>query len=171
MVRSFRDHHGIFAVNGIFFHHESPRRHRNFLSKKVVHGAVQIKLGLAQKLTLGNLKAARDWGYAPEYMEAAEKMLIRNKPEDFVIATGESHSVEELVAFVFEQLDLDWKNFVTVDSSLSRSYEVSRVCGDPSKANAELGWNAKTKLKDLLKIMVDGEISEQSAGKKIENLA
>jgi GDPmannose 4,6-dehydratase len=162
MVSAYRNHYGIFAVNGIFFHHESPRRNPNFLSRKVVQAAVKIKLGLSKELLLGNLTAARDWGYAPDYMEAIQKIMALEKPDDFVIATGRSSTVQQLVEIVFGRLNLDWKKFVKIDPNLSRSYEIDTVRGNPQKAKDILKWEAKNTLEDVLAIMVDHELKNYS---------
>jgi GDPmannose 4,6-dehydratase len=162
MVNAYRAHHGLFAVNGIFFHHESPRRHPNFLSRKVVQGAVQIKLGKTSELLLGNLTAARDWGYAPDYMDAATRMMDLEVPTDFVIATGESRTVQQLVEIVFNKLGLDWKKYVRVDPKFSRSYEVETVRGNPAKAKKMLNWEPTKKLEKILEIMIAKEFEIQS---------
>lgn len=179
IARIYRESYGMFVVNGILFNHESPRRGENFVTRKVVIGAVKIKLGLEKKISLGNIDARRDWGYAPEYMEAAWKMLQQKKPQDFVIATGETHSIRELVELAFKRvgINIQWKGkgqkekgvdaktgkvLVDIDSYYFRPNEVDVLCGDASKAHKELGWKPKTTFKKLIEIMVDAELARHS---------
>lgn len=158
MVRNYREAYGIFACNGILFNHESPRRGETFVSRKITRAATRIKVGLQDKLYLGNLEAKRDWGYAPEYAEAMWLMLQQEKPDDYVVATGESHSVKEFVEEAFELLGLDWNKHVEVDPRYFRPTEVDMLIGDSSKAQTKLGWQSKVKFKDLVRIMVEADL-------------
>jgi len=155
---NYREAHGLFACNGILFNHESIRRGETFLTRKVSRAVARIKAGLQEKLYLGNLDARRDWGHAPEYVEAMWLMLQRDEPEDFVIASGESHSVREFVELAFGRVGLDWERYVTIDPRYFRPAEVESLCGDVSKAQAELGWQARTGFKELVALMVDDDI-------------
>lgn len=155
--RAYREGYGMKVYNGILFNHESPRRGEEFLSKKVVKAAVRIKRGLQEKVTLGNLDAKRDIGYAKEYVYWIWKM-VQGEPDDFVIATGETHSIEDFVAGVFEYLGMNWKDYVEFDQNLTRVAEVDILQGDYSKAKEKLGFEPKVKLKELIKIMVDAEL-------------
>ena len=155
---NYREAHGLFACNGILFNHESIRRGETFLTRKVSRAVARIKAGLQEKLYLGNLDARRDWGHAPEYVEAMWLMLQRDEPEDFVIASGESHSVREFVELAFGRVGLDWERYVTIDPRYFRPAEVESLCGDVSKARAELGWQARTGFKELVALMVDDDI-------------
>lgn len=146
---------GLFACNGILFNHESPRRGETFVSRKVTKAAVEIKLGKQNKLLLGNLDARRDWGFAKEYVEAMYLMMQHTVPDDFVIATGETHTVRELVEVAFGHLGLDWKKYVGVDPRYYRPTEVDLLLGDASKAKRILGWEPETKFSELIKMMVD----------------
>ncbi len=134
LTRIYRDAHGMFASNGILFNHESPLRGLEFVTRKVTNGAAMIKLGLAKKIHLGNLKAVRDWGYAPEYVESMWKILQHEKPDDFVVSSGEHHSVQELVELAFSRVGLDWKDYVAVDKRLFRPLDVPSLKGDYHKA-------------------------------------
>ena len=158
ITRNYREAYGIFACNGILFNHESPRRGETFVSRKITRGATRIKLGLQERLYLGNLEPRRDWGYAPEYVEAMWLMLQQDVPSDYVIATGTSHSVREFVQEAFAVLDLDWEKHVEIDPRYFRPTEVELLMGDPSKAKAELGWEAKVKFKELVRIMVEADL-------------
>ena len=158
MVRNYREAYEMFAVNGILFNHESPRRGETFVTRKITRAAARIKLGLQNKLYLGNLEARRDWGYAPEYVEAMWLMLQQDGPEDFVIATGESHSVREFLEAVFSQLDLDWREYVEIDSRYFRPTEVEALLGDASKARQHLGWQPKVTFTELARLMVEADL-------------
>ena len=161
MANLYREAYGIFAVNGILFNHESPRRGETFVTRKITKGIAKIKAGLDTKLYLGNLKARRDWGYAPEYVEAAWIMMQQPKPDNYVIGTGEAHSVKEFVELAFREAGLgDWKKYVEIDPQYYRPAEVHNLVADISKAKKNLGWKPKTKFKDLVKIMVRADISE-----------
>lgn len=155
--RAYREGYGLKVYNGILFNHESPRRGDEFLSKKVVKAAVRIKKGLQDKLTLGNLEAKRDIGYAKDYVYWIWKMM-QGEPEDFVIATGETHSMEEFVEETFNYLGLDWKEYVVFDESLRRPAEVDYLQGDSTKAKEKLGYKVQTNFKELVKLMVEWEI-------------
>src|ERR1700684_2403123 len=143
-----REAYGLFAANGILFNHESPRRGENFVTRKITRSATRIKLGLQDKLTLGNLDAKRDWGFAGDYVEAMWLMLQQDKPDDFVIATGESHSVREALDVAFGVLGLDSKRFVEIDPRYFRPTEVDHLHGDASKARQALGWKPKVGFKE-----------------------
>jgi GDPmannose 4,6-dehydratase len=158
MVRNYREAYSMFAVNGILFNHESPRRGETFVTRKITRAVARIKFGLQDKLYLGNLEAKRDWGYAPDYVEAMWLMLQQDKPEDFVIATGESHSVKEFLYEAFSYAGLDWKQYVEIDRKYFRPTEVEFLQGDASKANKILGWRPKVSFKELIKIMIDADI-------------
>lgn len=156
---NYREAYGNFAANGILFNHESPRRGESFLSRKVTIAAAQISLDRRKKLYLGNLDAKRDWGYAKEYVEAMWLILQQSQPQDYVIATGESYSVRDFLDEAFGYLDLDWQEYVEIDSRLFRAKEVEILIGDASKAKRELGWEPKVKFKKLVRLMVDADIA------------
>jgi len=163
MTRNYREAYNMFAVNGILFNHESPRRGGTFVTKKITRGVARIKKGLDKKLFLGNLDAKRDWGYAKEYVEAMWLMLQRPEPEDFVIGTGESHAVKEFVELAFKHAGLgDWKQYVEIDPRYFRPTEVHNLIADTKKAKEKLGWEAKTKFNDLVKIMIDHDLEHES---------
>jgi len=168
VVRNYREAYGFFACNGILFNHESPRRGETFVSRKITRAATRIKVGLQDKLYLGNLEAKRDWGYAPEYVDAMWRMLQQPAPADFVIANGESHSVKEFVEAAFGLLDLDWRKHVELDPRYLRPAEVDTLVGDASKAERELGWRPKVRFRELVGIMVaaDLELAKQEAHMK-----
>jgi GDPmannose 4,6-dehydratase len=149
---------GMFACNGILFNHESPRRGDEFVTQKIVKALVAIRQGKQDKLLLGNLGARRDWGYAKEYVEAMWLMLQQDKPEDFVIATGESHTIGEFLDVAAAHLEMDWTKYVEVDLQYFRPTEVDHLLGDASKAKRVLGWEPKVKFKELVKIMVEAEL-------------
>ncbi|MFQ5540468.1 MAG: GDP-mannose 4,6-dehydratase [Candidatus Binatia bacterium] len=155
---NYRENYGLFSVSGICFNHESPRRGKEFISRKVTFGVGQVKLGLQKKLYLGNLEASRDWGFAGDYVEAMWLMLQQQEPEDFVIATGETHTVRELVEIAFAHAGLDWREYVAIDQKLVRPAEVDLLVGDASKARERLGWKPKVFFLDLIKMMVDEDI-------------
>jgi len=168
---NYRESYGMFACNGILFNHESERRGETFVSRKITRAATRIKLGLQEKLYLGNLDAQRDWGYAKDYVEAMWLMLNANTPEDYVIATGETHSVREFVEQTFAHLDLDWKQYVEIDSRYFRPAEVDLLSGDASKARRELGWEPKVTFTELVKLMVDYDLqlAKREAGNALVN--
>lgn len=160
---NYREAYGLFACNGILFNHESPRRGETFVSRKITRAATRIKLGLQKKLYLGNLDARRDWGFAGDYVEAMWLMLQQKKPGDYVIATGETHSVRELLDEAFGQLKLDWKKYVEQDDRYLRPAEVDLLLGDASRARKTLKWKPKVNFKKLVKMMVaaDLKLAEQ----------
>ncbi len=156
---NYREAYNIFAVNGILFNHESPRRGETFLTRKVTRSVARIKAGLDKKLYLGNLESRRDWGYAPEYMEAAWRMLQHDKADDYVIGTGESHSVRDFVEAAFKHAGIsDWQKYVEVDQRYFRPTEVESLIADASKAKKILNWDPKVKFDELGKIMVEGDL-------------
>ena len=155
---NYRESYGMFACNGILFNHESPRRGENFVTRKITRAIARIKHGLQEKLYLGNLAARRDWGYAPEYVEAMWQMLQQDTPDDYVIATGQSNSVEDFLIAAFEYAGLDWKKYVEIDPRYFRPAEVNDLIGDASKAKAKLGWQFTTGFNDLVKLLVDADI-------------
>ncbi len=157
-VINYREAYGIFACSGILFNHESPRRGETFVTRKITRAATRIKLGLQEKLYLGNLDAKRDWGFAGDYVEAMWLMLQQEEPDDYVIATGETHSVREFVQEAFGHLGLDWNKHVEVDKRYFRPSEVDFLQGDSSKAKKVLGWQPKVKFKELVKMMVDADM-------------
>jgi GDPmannose 4,6-dehydratase len=164
-TRNYRDAYGIFAVNGILFNHESERRGETFVTKKVTKAVARIKAGLQDKLYLGNLEARRDWGYAPEYVEAMWRMLQQPGPDDYVIGTGESHSVREFVDAAFRHAGItDWERYVGIDPRYYRPTEVEHLVADPRKAKEKLGWEAKTKFADIVRIMMDADTKKISRG-------
>jgi GDPmannose 4,6-dehydratase len=155
---NYRESYDIFGVSGILFNHESPRRGLEFVTRKVTHTAARIKLGLAKELPMGNLDAKRDWGFAGDYVRAMWLMLQQPEPEDYVIATGHTHSVKELVETAFSYLDMDYRDFIKVDERFIRPAEVDLLIGDSSKARKTLGWEPKVSFAQLVKIMVDADI-------------
>jgi GDPmannose 4,6-dehydratase len=156
---NYRESYGMFVCNGILFNHESPRRGETFVSRKITRAAARIAAGLQENLFLGNLDAQRDWGYAKEYVEAMWLMLQRDEPDDYVIATGESHAVHEFLGEAFNYVGLDWHELVEIDPKYYRPAEVDLLLGDASKAKSKLGWEPKTKFKDLVQIMMDSDIA------------
>jgi GDPmannose 4,6-dehydratase len=158
MTQNYREAYGMFACNGILFNHESPRRGETFVTRKITRAATRIKLGLQSRLFLGNLDAKRDWGFAGDYVEAMWLMLQAEKPEDFVIATGETHSVQEFVDEVFRYLELDAEKYVSFDPRYMRPTEVDLLLGDASKAEKALGWKPKVDFPALVKMMVDADL-------------
>jgi GDPmannose 4,6-dehydratase len=155
---NYRESYGIFASNGIAFNHESPRRSEAFVTRKITTAAARIKAGLQDRLYMGNLDAKRDWGYAKEYVEAMWLMLQQDQPGDYVIATGEAHSVHEFLGEAFSYVGLDWHELVDIDPKYYRPAEVDSLVGDASKAKKELGWEAKTRFKELVRLMVDADM-------------
>jgi GDPmannose 4,6-dehydratase len=158
MIRNYREAYGLFAVNGILFNHESPRRGETFVTRKITRAVARIKLGLQEKLYLGNLEARRDWGYAPDFVEAMWLMLQQDIPEDYVIATGESHSVKEFVEAAFSYVDLDWREYVEIDPRYFRPTEVEALLGDAGKARQRLGWQPRVSFAELVRLMVDADL-------------
>ncbi len=155
---NYRESYGLFAVSGILFNHESPRRGLEFVTRKVTHGAARIKLGLADELRLGNLDARRDWGYAGDYVRAMWLMLQQDRADDYVIATGETHSVRELCQEAFGYLGLDWERYVVSDPRFYRPAEVDLLVGDASKARRVLGWEPTVSFRELIQMMVDADL-------------
>jgi len=156
---NYREAYGIFGVNGILFNHESPRRGETFVTRKITRGIARIAAGLDKKIYLGNMDARRDWGYAKEYMEAAYLMLQQPEPDDYVIGTGETHSVKDFVEIAFKCAGINnWQDYVEVDQRYFRPTEVENLIADPKKAKEKLGWEAKTKFEDLAKLMVEADL-------------
>ena len=155
---NYRESYGIHANSGILFNHESPRRGLEFVTRKITDGVARIKLGLADKLALGNLDAKRDWGYAADYVKAMWLMLQQDKPDDYVIATGQTHSVEDFVKTAFSYVDLDYKKYVVTDPRFVRPAEVDLLMGDASRAKKKLGWQPTVTFEELVKMMVDADI-------------
>jgi GDPmannose 4,6-dehydratase len=155
---NYRESYGLYACNGILFNHESPRRGETFVTRKITRAVAHIKAGLQDKLYLGNLEAKRDWGYAKEYVEAMWLMLQQEKADDYVIATGETHSVQEFLEVAFAHVGLDWRRLVEIDPRYYRPAEVDLLVGDCSKAKRHLGWQPKTGFVELVKLMVDADL-------------
>jgi GDPmannose 4,6-dehydratase len=158
---NYRESYGLFLCSGILFNHESPRRGREFVTRKVSNSVARIKLGTATELRLGNLEARRDWGFAGDYVEAMWLMLQQPEPDDYVIATGESHSVRELAEIAFAHVGLDWQRYVREDASLKRPAEVDFLIGDAGKARAKLGWQPRVSFRELVAMMVDADVKRQ----------
>jgi len=157
---NYRESYGMHASNGILFNHESPRRGETFVTRKITRAVAAIKLGKQKELYLGNLDARRDWGYAPEYVEGMWRIVQQDAPDDYVLATNETHSVREFVEEAFGHAGLDWKEFVKHDARYERPAEVDLLVGDPAKAKKQIGWEPKTKFRDLVRIMVDADLEE-----------
>ena len=170
MVRNCREGYGMFTVNGILFNHESPRRGETFVTRKITRALARIKIGLQDKLYLGNLEAKRDWGYAGDYVEAMWLMLQQDVPDDYVIATGETHSVREFLEEAFKYAGLDWKKYMEIDKRYFRPLEVEFLQGDASKARKKLKWEPKVKFKELVKIMVDADIKNLEEMKQCQDV-
>jgi GDPmannose 4,6-dehydratase len=169
---NYRESYGLHATSGILFNHESPRRGETFVTRKITRAVARIKAGLQEKLFLGNLEAKRDWGYAPEYVEAMWRMLQQDKAEDYVVATGETHTVQEFLDVAFARAGLDPKKHVAFDERYLRPAEVDLLIGDASKAKKKLGWEPKVKFKQLAEIMVDADIrllAEERSGQRIRD--
>ncbi|MEK7541996.1 MAG: GDP-mannose 4,6-dehydratase [Patescibacteria group bacterium] len=159
---NYRESYGMFAVSGILFNHESPRRGMEFVTRKITHTAAQIKLGLAKELRLGNLDAKRDWGYAGDYVEAMWMMLQQKKPRDYVVGTGEAHSVKEFVEATFGHLKLDWKKYVKIDKTLFRPADVHLLLADARRERRELGWHPNVGVQKLVEMMADADVERLS---------
>jgi GDPmannose 4,6-dehydratase len=159
---NYRESYGLFAVSGISFNHESPRRGLEFVTRKISDGAARIKLGLSESLALGNLDAQRDWGFAGDYVEAMWLMLQQDEPGDYVVATGQPHSVREFAQLAFDRAGLDWERHLVSDPQLLRPAEVDHLVGDASKAREELGWEPKTSFPELVDLMVDADLARLS---------
>ena len=162
MTKNYREAYGMFAVNGILFNHESPRRGETFVTRKITRAVARIKDGVQSKLYLGNLDAVRDWGYAPEYVEGMWRMLQHDEPMDYVLATGKAATIKDFLTSAFSHVDLDWQDFVEFDPRYLRPTEVDALIGDASLAERELGWKAKTMPDELARLMVDADITAQA---------
>jgi GDPmannose 4,6-dehydratase len=158
---NYRESYGLHAVSGILFNHESPRRGREFVTRKITEAAARIKLGLEDELRLGNLEARRDWGYAKEYVDAMWRMLQQNGADDYVVGTGLYHSVQDCVEIAFRQVGLEWRDFVRTDPALIRPAEVDTLLADPTKAREVLGWSARTSFEQLIQLMVESDLENQ----------
>ena len=158
LTRNYREAYGIFAVSGILFNHESPRRGFEFVTRKISNAVAEIKLGLVKELRIGNLEAKRDWGFAGDYVWAMWLMLQQDKPDDYVVATGETHSVREFIESAFDYVGLDWKKYAKIDKQFYRPAEVHLLIGDYSKAKKKLGWKPKVKFEELVKMLVDTDL-------------
>jgi GDPmannose 4,6-dehydratase len=168
---NYRESYGLFACSGILFNHESPRRGLEFVTRKVTDGVARIKLGLADSLSLGNLDAHRDWGFAGDYVRAMWMMLQQDQPDDYVVATGVAHSVRDLVEIAFARVGLDWRKHVTQDPKLIRPAEVDHLIGDASKARAALGWAPTVDFKGLVEMMVDADLARLRSGHGVHDRA
>lgn len=164
---NYRESYDMFACSGILFNHESPRRGLEFVTRKVTDGVARIKLGIQKELALGNLDAKRDWGYAGDYVEMMWMMLQQDEPDDYVIATGETHSVQELVQVAFDYVGLNWQDYVRIDPRFVRPAEVDLLIGDSSKAKEKLGWQPKVSFEELIRMMVDSDL--QAVQKQIDS--
>ncbi|MES2306167.1 MAG: GDP-mannose 4,6-dehydratase [Gemmatimonadota bacterium] len=160
---NYRESYGLYAVSGILFNHESPRRGMEFVTRKVTDAAARIKLGLATELRMGNLEARRDWGYAGDYVDAMWRMLQPDTPQDYVIGTGETHSVGDLVRIAFDHVGLDWNKHVVIDPQFYRPAEVDLLLADPAKAKADLGWSPSVSFQQLVTMMVDADLQRLQA--------
>ena len=169
ITQNYRESYGMFAVSGILFNHESPRRGSEFVTRKISLGVARIKLGMTGKLTLGNLEARRDWGYAGDFVGAMRLMLATETPEDYVIGTGRTQSVRELVELAFATAGLDWRDHVVTDPALTRPAEVDLLCGDPKKARDQLGWEPKVSFEELVAMMVESDLALLSRSDRPED--
>jgi GDPmannose 4,6-dehydratase len=165
---NYRESYGLFACNGILFNHESPRRGETFVTRKITRAVARIKAGLQDKLYLGNLDAKRDWGYAKEYVEAMWLMLQQDKPEDYVVATGETHSVRDFLTEAFSHVDLNWEDYVELDEKYLRPAEVDVLVGDASRARQAFGWEPHVTFKELVRLMLDADVAMVSTGSQHE---
>lgn len=166
ITQNYRESFGMYAVSGILFNHESPRRGAEFVTRKVSLGVARIKLGVARELRLGNLEAQRDWGYAGDYVHAIHLMLQQDRPEDYVIGTGRMHSVRELVELAFATVGLNWCEHVVTDAALTRPAEVDLLCADPKKAKEQFGWEPKISFEELVSTMVEADLDLLSSSKR-----
>jgi GDPmannose 4,6-dehydratase len=167
---NYRESYGMFCANGILFNHESGRRGETFVTRKITRALARVQAGLQDKLYLGNLDAQRDWGYAPDYTDAMWRVLQADEPDDFVIATGEMHSVRDFLDAASEHLGLDWEKFVEIDPRYYRPAEVDALCGDASKAREKLGWEPTVTFKELVQLMVDDDVKlleDELAGRSV----
>lgn len=156
---NYRESYNLFSVSGILFNHESPRRGKEFVTRKITDGVARIKMGLAKELRMGNLDAKRDWGFAGDYVKAMWLMLQQKEPDDYVIATGETHSVKEFLELAFARVELNWKDYVVVDPKFLRPAEVDLLLGDPAKAKKKLGWKPEVDFEGLVNMMVDADLA------------
>jgi GDPmannose 4,6-dehydratase len=161
MTVQYREAHGLFATNGILFNHESPRRGATFATRKITRGIAHILAGRTNTIYMGNLDAQRDWGYTPEYVDAMWRMLQHDTPEDFVVATGQMHSVREFAELAFNLVGLDWQDYIKIDPRYFRPTEVDELCGDATKARERLGWAPRTSFAEIVRIMVAGDLEER----------
>jgi GDPmannose 4,6-dehydratase len=166
ITMNYRESYGLFACSGILFNHESPRRGLEFVTRKITHAVAKIRLGLAGELRLGNLQARRDWGFAGDYVRAMWLMLQQNEADDFVIGTGETHSVEEFVRVAFEHVGLNWRDYVVIDPKFHRPAEVDLLLSDPAKARKQLGWKPQVGFEQLVRMMVDADMSALGGGRQ-----
>ena len=164
LTRNYREAYGIFAISGILFNHESPRRGYEFVTRKITSTVAQIKLGLVKELRIGNLEAKRDWGFAGDYVRAQWLMLQQDNPDDYVVATGETNSVREFLEAAFDYVGLDWKKYTKIDRQFYRPAEVHLLIGDYSKARKKLGWRPLVKFKELVRMMVDVDLERLKRG-------
>lgn len=171
ITQNYREAYDMFACNGMLYNHESPRRGFEFVTRKISRGVAKIKLGLVKEIKLGNLEAKRDWGYAPDFVEAMWLMLQQDEPDDYVIATGEIHSVKEFVETAFNYVGLNWQNYVVRDERFYRPAEVYELCGDYSKAKKRLGWETRVKFADLVEMMVHEDLRMLQEGKSFKEKA
>jgi GDPmannose 4,6-dehydratase len=163
ITMNYRESHGMFGANAVLFNHESPRRGVNFVTRKITDGAARISLGLADSLPMGNLDSKRDWGFAGDYVEAMWRILQHDEPDDFVIATGEAHSVRDFCEFAFGRVGLDYREYVTVDERFMRPADVDVLLGDATKARTKLGWEPKVSFRELVEMMVDADLERLRA--------
>jgi GDPmannose 4,6-dehydratase len=168
---NYRESYDMYAVSGILFNHESPRRGLEFVTRKISHGVAQIKLGLAKEIRLGNLDARRDWGFAGDYVQAMWLMLQAEEPDDYVVATGETHTIRHFADLAFKQAGLNWEDHIVIDPAFYRPAEVDLLVGDPSKAGAKLGWEPTVTLAELAARMVDSDIAALQSGRKFPDLS
>jgi len=164
MVAAYRERHGLFASAGILYNHESPRRPETFVTRKISRSAARIKAGLQDRLVLGDMSAVRDWGYAKDYVRAFWLMLQQSEPDDFIIASGEAHTVEDFCRIAFETVNLDYRNYVEADRSLLRNWETSYLVGNPNKARSELGWRPELQFPGLVSLMVKADLKAMQEG-------
>lgn len=167
IAKNYREAYGLYACNGILFNHESPRRGETFVTRKITRAAARIKLGLQDRLRLGNLEAKRDWGYAKDFVEGMWLMLQQDRPDDYVLATGETHTVREFCEEAFGYVGLDYRDYVEVDQRYFRPSEVDLLVGDPSKALHELNWEPKVKFRHLVQIMMDADLTKAKIEKGV----
>jgi GDPmannose 4,6-dehydratase len=170
ITQNYREAYGMFAVNGLLFNHESPRRGETFVTRKITRAATRIKLGLQEKLFLGNLDAKRDWGFAGDYVEAMWKMLQVDSPDDYVVATGETHSIREFLDLAFGSLEMDWKKYVEYDERYVRPAEVDLLLGDASRAKEKLGWTPKVSFPELVQMMIKSDLKLAEQERAVANV-